>query len=380
MALGVQVRHSKAYHLHPQHFTRRFARGPQFPLHGRRSALIKGNRRPRMQARQQIRQQAGQPAPPRATSLRPLGPAPPPPAGVRITVSSVSTSSRRMWFRNAARRALRSTRTTRDSGSASASGDARQAGAAAHIQQRGARLDGAQRRHRRQTVQQVVGNQPPPIGTDQPVHRIGRLDQRDEAHQPVTQLPVAAHIQPAQPIVEQLVIRQFRPPRHHGTQKCHALLQCAHGKRNRPHRPRSGGGPGVRTRLHHRATPCREEAPAHGDGAQDLGGARQNTPRKPATPRCGDAARTELERVQDGLGRIAAEEADLSAQVEVMKRHLKSMRPATAINVDAEQLLAQLQSLTGEPDTLKSDLDRLGTQQRADQELAALKRRMARGE
>ena len=93
-----------------------------------------------------------------------------------------------------------------------------------------------------------------------------------------------------------------------------------------------------------------------------------------------DAARTELERVQDGLGRIAAEEADLSAQVEVMKRHLKSMRPATAINVDAEQLLAQLQSITGEPDTLKSDLDRLGTQQRADQELAALKRRMARGE
>ena len=63
-----------------------------------------------------------------------------------------------------------------------------------------------------------------------------------------------------------------------------------------------------------------------------------------------------------------------------MKRHLKSMRPATAINVDAEQLLAQLQSLTGEPDTLKSDLDRLGTQQRADQELAALKRRMAKAE
>ncbi len=91
-----------------------------------------------------------------------------------------------------------------------------------------------------------------------------------------------------------------------------------------------------------------------------------------------DAARNELERIQDSLGRIAAEETELGAQVEVMKRHLKSMRPATAVNVDAEQLLAQLQSLTGEPDTLRSNLDRLGAEQRADQELAALKRRVAR--
>ena len=92
-----------------------------------------------------------------------------------------------------------------------------------------------------------------------------------------------------------------------------------------------------------------------------------------------DAARNELQRIQDGLGRVAAEESDLTAQVEVMKRHLKSMRRGPVVNADAEALLAQLQSLTGEPDTLKSDLDRLGAEQRADEELAALKRRMAQG-
>lgn len=92
-----------------------------------------------------------------------------------------------------------------------------------------------------------------------------------------------------------------------------------------------------------------------------------------------DAARNEMARIQDGLGRVAAEETELSAQVEVMKRHLKSMQRGPTINADAEALLAQLQSLTGEPDTLKADLDRLGAEQRADQELDALKRRMGRG-
>ena len=92
-----------------------------------------------------------------------------------------------------------------------------------------------------------------------------------------------------------------------------------------------------------------------------------------------DAARNEMQRIQDGLGRVAAEEAELGAQVEVMKRHLKSMQHGPVVNADAEALLAQLQSLTGEPDTLKSDLDRLGAEQRADAELAALKRRMAQG-
>lgn len=92
-----------------------------------------------------------------------------------------------------------------------------------------------------------------------------------------------------------------------------------------------------------------------------------------------DAARNELQRIQDGLGRVAAEESELTAQVEVMKRHLKSMQRGPVVNADAEALLAQLQSITGEPDNLKADLDRLGAEQRADEELEALKRRMAQG-
>ena len=91
------------------------------------------------------------------------------------------------------------------------------------------------------------------------------------------------------------------------------------------------------------------------------------------------AARNEMQRIQDGLGRVASEESELTAQVAVMKRHLKSMQHGPVVNADAEALLAQLQSITGEPDTLKADLDRLGAEQRADEELAALKRRMAQG-
>ena len=91
------------------------------------------------------------------------------------------------------------------------------------------------------------------------------------------------------------------------------------------------------------------------------------------------AARNEMQRIQDGLGRVAFEESELTAQVAVMKRHLKSLQHGPVVNADAEALLAQLQSITGEPDTLKSDLDRLGAEQRADEELAALKRRMAQG-
>ena len=91
------------------------------------------------------------------------------------------------------------------------------------------------------------------------------------------------------------------------------------------------------------------------------------------------AARNEMQRIQDGLGRVAFEESELTAQVEVMKRHLNSMQHGPVVNADAEALLAQLQSITGEPDTLKSDLDRLGAEQRADAELEALKRRMAQG-
>ena len=92
-----------------------------------------------------------------------------------------------------------------------------------------------------------------------------------------------------------------------------------------------------------------------------------------------DAARAELSRVQGELGRVAAEETELSAQVEVMQRQLRRIRTTVPGSVDTEQLLAQLQEMVGEHDALQADLDRLSAEQRAATELESLKRRMRPG-
>ena len=89
-----------------------------------------------------------------------------------------------------------------------------------------------------------------------------------------------------------------------------------------------------------------------------------------------DAARDRLRRVQEDCGRIAAEEAELRAQVEVLQRQLRRIRVTVGTTVDAEQLLVQLQEMVGDHDTLKEDLDRLSAEQRAATELESLKRRM----
>ena len=89
-----------------------------------------------------------------------------------------------------------------------------------------------------------------------------------------------------------------------------------------------------------------------------------------------DAARDRLRRVQEDCGRVAAEEAELRPQVEVLQRQLLRIRATAATTVDTEQLLAQLQEMVGEHDTLKEDLDRLSAEQRAAAELESLKRRM----
>lgn len=89
-----------------------------------------------------------------------------------------------------------------------------------------------------------------------------------------------------------------------------------------------------------------------------------------------DAARDRLRRVQEDCGRVAAEEAELRPQVEVLQRQLLRIRATATTTVDTEQLLAQLQEMVGEHDTLKEDLDRLSAEQRAAAELESLKRRM----
>ena len=89
-----------------------------------------------------------------------------------------------------------------------------------------------------------------------------------------------------------------------------------------------------------------------------------------------DAARDRLRRVQEDCGRVAAEETELRAQVEVLQRQLRRIQATATATVDAGQLLAQLQEMVGDHDTLKEDLDRLSAEQRAAAELESLKRRM----
>ena len=89
-----------------------------------------------------------------------------------------------------------------------------------------------------------------------------------------------------------------------------------------------------------------------------------------------DAARARLSRVQGDFGRVAAEEAELGAQVEVLQRQLRRIRATAATTVDTEQLLVQLREMVGEHDGLRADLDRLSAEQRAATELESLKRRM----
>ena len=89
-----------------------------------------------------------------------------------------------------------------------------------------------------------------------------------------------------------------------------------------------------------------------------------------------DAARDRLRRVQEDCGRVAAEEAELQAQVEVLQRQLRRIRATAGTTVDAKQLLVQLQEMVGDHDTLQEDLDRLSAEQRAATELESLKRRM----
>ena len=89
-----------------------------------------------------------------------------------------------------------------------------------------------------------------------------------------------------------------------------------------------------------------------------------------------EAARDRLRRAQEEVGRVAAEETELRAQVEVLQRQLLRIRATATTTVDAEQLLAQLQEMVGDHDPLKEDLDRLSAEQRAAAELESLKRRM----
>jgi len=70
------------------------------------------------------------------------------------------------------------------------------------------------------------------------------------------------------------------------------------------------------------------------------------------------------------------EELELKLKVDVLKEKLKGTKIRSSLRVDADALLAQMQMLVGEPDTLQESLRKT----EADQALQELKKKMKASE
>ena len=73
--------------------------------------------------------------------------------------------------------------------------------------------------------------------------------------------------------------------------------------------------------------------------------------------------------------RLLEEELDLKRKVDVLKEKLKATKIRSSLQVDADALLAQMQLLVGERDTLLEEL----REEEAVQALEALKKKMGEG-
>ena len=74
--------------------------------------------------------------------------------------------------------------------------------------------------------------------------------------------------------------------------------------------------------------------------------------------------------------KLLQEELDLGRKVDILKEKLKTAKIRSSLRVDAEALLAQMQMLVGEPDSLSEKL----RDTEAEQALKALKEKMGTGE
>jgi hypothetical protein len=84
-------------------------------------------------------------------------------------------------------------------------------------------------------------------------------------------------------------------------------------------------------------------------------------------------AQNRLQEAHESREKLSAEDFELSAVIDRLKGELKELRAAPALSgVDAEQLLADLQSIAGEPDATADELKNLQTEH----ELRELKRRL----
>jgi len=86
-------------------------------------------------------------------------------------------------------------------------------------------------------------------------------------------------------------------------------------------------------------------------------------------------AEDRVAELQSQCQRLLEEELDLKRKVDVLKEKLKAAKIRSSLQVDADALLAQMQMLVGEPDTLKEKLRDV----EAAQALEALKRKMGQG-
>ena len=84
-------------------------------------------------------------------------------------------------------------------------------------------------------------------------------------------------------------------------------------------------------------------------------------------------AASRLEEARATRERLSAEDFELSAVIDRLKAELHRLRAAPALSgVDAEQLLADLRSIGGEPDAIDDELRKLQTEH----DLRELKRRL----
>jgi phage shock protein A len=112
-----------------------------------------------------------------------------------------------------------------------------------------------------------------------------------------------------------------------------------------------------------------EEELSHWQGRVKLADSRG----EPVLKRTAEQRVSELE---SRCHRLRQEELDLKLKVDVLKEKLNAVKMRSGLRVDTDALLAQLQTLAGEPDVLEETLRNT----EAEQALQALKRKMSEGE
>lgn len=85
-----------------------------------------------------------------------------------------------------------------------------------------------------------------------------------------------------------------------------------------------------------------------------------------------EEARRKVEELRDEVAKLDAEEESLREKVVVLKTNLKALEVQFSYSVDAEMLLAELDMITGKPDELAEEFEKM----KAEAHLEALKKKL----